>query len=160
MPRLFVAVWPPGDVIDALASLPRPTIPGVRWTPPERLHVTLRFFGAADEGTVVDRLAGERFPPAGVHMGPGVELLGRGVLVVAARGLEDLAARVAAATAHIGQPPPDRPFHGHVTVARYKGKPPEGYAPQFQADFDATEIALVRSHPPGNYTNVATFALP
>ena len=71
----------------------------------------------------------------------------------------DLAAAVASTTGHLGQPPPDRPFHGHVTVARYRGKAPEDYAPQFQADFAATEIALVRSHPPGTYTTVATFPL-
>ena len=62
-------------------------------------------------------------------------------------------------TAHVGQPPPNRPFHGHVTVARYRGKPPEGYAPDFRAAFGVTEIALVRSHPPGTYVNVATLPL-
>ena len=159
MPRLFVAVWPPDHVVAALAALPRPSLPGVRWTAPERLHVTLRFFGDADEDAVVDALGTERFPSADVRMGPGVEQLGRGVLVVPARGLEGLAATAASATGHVGQPPPDRPFHGHVTVARHRGEPPEDYAPQFQAGFAATEIALVRSHPPGTYTTVATFAL-
>ncbi len=159
MPRLFVAVWPPDDVVATLAALPRPSLPGLRWTAPERLHVTLRFFGDADEDAVVDALGTERFPSADVRMGPGVEQLGRGALVVPARGLEGLAATAASATGHVGQPPPDRPFHGHVTVARHRGKPPEDYAPQFQAGFDAIEIALVRSHPPGTYTTVATFAL-
>ena len=159
MPRLFVAVWPPDHVVAALAALPRPSLPGLRWTAPERLHVTLRFFGDADEDAVVDALGTERFPSADVRMGPGVEQLGRGALVVPARGLEGLAATAASATGHVGQPPPDRPFHGHVTVARHRGKPPEDYAPQFQAGFDAIEIALVRSHPPGTYTTVATFAL-
>lgn len=159
MPRLFVAVWPPPDVIAALAALPRPDLPGVRWTAPDRLHVTLRYFGEADTAAAVDALAGERFPRARVRMGPGVERLGTGVLVLAARGLEDLAARIVAATANVGQPPPDRAFRGHVTVARYRGRPPEDYAPRFRATFDAGEIALVRSHPPGTYTDVSTFAL-
>ena len=159
MPRLFVAVWPPDDVIAALAALPRPPLPGVRWTALQRMHVTLRFFGDADEEAAADALAGERFPPADVRMGPGVERLGRGVLVVPARGLGDLAARVASVTGHVGRPPEDRPFVGHVTVARYRGEPPDGYAPPFQADFGATEIALVRSDPPGTYVKVATFAL-
>ena len=159
MPRLFVAVWPPGDAIAGLVALPRPPLPGVRWTAPDRLHVTLRFFGDTDEDGIVDALAGERFPRADVRMGPGVERLGRGVLVVPARGLEDLASAVASATGHLGQPPPGRPFAGHVTVARYRGKPPEGYAPHFRADFGVTEMVLVRSHPPGTYTTVASFAL-
>lgn len=167
MARLFMAVWPPRDVIDALGDLPRPSLPGVRWTAAGRLHVTLRFFGdvaeGAHEGAVMEAvegaLAGERLGQVDVRMGPGVERLGRGVLVVPARGLEGLAARFAGATAHVGQPPPDRPFRGHVTVARYRGEPPDGYAPPFGARFAVTEIALVRSHPPGTYTDVATFAL-
>ncbi|MDE0654288.1 MAG: hypothetical protein OXI26_11625 [bacterium] len=159
MPRLFVAVWPPGDALDALVALPRPPIPGLRWTDPRRLHVTMRFLGDADEEAALAALGGERFPAARVTLGPGVERLGRGVLVVPAGGLEDLAAAVVAATAHLGQPPPHRPFAGHVTVARYRGKPPAGYAPPISAAFRATEIALVSSDPPGTYHTVATFAL-
>lgn len=159
MPRLFVAVWPPRDVIAALVALPRPPLPGVRWTAPERLHVTLRFFGDADEEAIVEALGGQRFPRTDVRMGPGVERLGRGVLVVPTPGLGDLAARVASATGHLGQPPPDRPFTGHVTVARYRGNPPEGYSPHFRANFGVTEMVLVRSHPPGTYTSVATITL-
>ena len=159
MPRLFVAVWPPGDVLDALVALPRPPIPGLRWTDPRRLHVTMRFLGDADEEAALAALGGERFPAAGVTLGPGVERLGRGVLVVPAAGLEDLATAIIAATARIGQPPPDRPFTGHVTVARYRGTPPSGYAPPVSASFGATEITLVRSHPPGTYTNLARYPL-
>ena len=154
-----MAVWPPADVVDALARLPRPAVGGVRWTAAERLHITLRFFGESDAGAIVEALAGERLGRADVHMGPGVARLGRGVLVVPARGLEGLAARIASVTGHLGRPPPGRPFSGHVTIARYRGKPPEGYAPRLAADFVATEIALVRSHPPGTYTNVTTFPL-
>ena len=32
MTRLFVAVWPPEDVVSTLAALPRPYVPGVRWS--------------------------------------------------------------------------------------------------------------------------------
>lgn len=159
MPRLFVAVWPSREALDALAGLPRPDLPGVRWTAPERLHVTMRFLGDCDEGDAVAALSALRLPSAEVALGPTVERLGRAVLVVPARGLDELAAEIISATRHIGRPPPDRPFTGHLTVARYKGGPPEGYAPQTHAAFTATEIALVRSDPPGTYQNVATFAL-
>jgi 2'-5' RNA ligase len=49
--RLFVAVWPPNDVVDVLADLPRPDVAGVRWTTQGQWHVTLRFLGqvAADD---------------------------------------------------------------------------------------------------------------
>ncbi|MCY3785202.1 MAG: hypothetical protein OXG47_00540 [bacterium] len=159
MARLFVAVWPPEEVGDVLAGLPRPDLPGVRWTAPERLHVTVRFLGDCDEGDAVAALSGLRLSRAEVVLGPAVQRLGRGVLAVPARGLDDLAAEVVAATRHIGQSPPARPFTGHVTVARYRGRPPAGYAPPVRAAFAATEIALVRSDPPGSYRNVAAFAL-
>lgn len=159
MPRLFVAVWPSGAASDALTALPRPPTAGVRWVAPEKLHATMRFLGDADEEAALAALDGERFPVASVTLGPGVERLGRGVLVVPAAGLEDLATAIVAATARVGQPPPERPFAGHVTVARYRGTPPAGYAPPIRASFGVTEITLVRSHPPGTYQNLATFAL-
>lgn len=46
--RLFFAVWPPRGVQNelwrSLAPL-RESAAGVRWVPPERLHITLRFLG-------------------------------------------------------------------------------------------------------------------
>lgn len=159
MPRLFVAVRPSREALDALDGLPRPDLVGVRWTVPERLHVTMRFLGDCDEGEATSALSGLRLPSAEVVLGPAVERLGRAVLVVPARGLDDLAAEIISATRHVGESPPDRPFTGHLTVARYKGRPPDGYAPPVHAAFTATEIALVRSDPPGTYRNVASFAL-
>lgn len=46
--RLFFAVWPPEDLRErlwhALSPLRRAG-PGVRWIPPDRFHITLRFLG-------------------------------------------------------------------------------------------------------------------
>ena len=42
--RLFVAIALPSVVHDALAALTTP-LPGVTWTQPEKLHLTLRFLG-------------------------------------------------------------------------------------------------------------------
>ena len=42
--RLFVAIAFPAPVRDALLTLTTPS-PGVAWTPPEQLHLTLRFLG-------------------------------------------------------------------------------------------------------------------
>jgi 2'-5' RNA ligase len=47
MQRLFVAIFPPVPVRSELAMLSAP-LPGVRWTPEENLHLTLRFIGEAD----------------------------------------------------------------------------------------------------------------
>ena len=159
MSRLFVAVWPPPDVIETLARLPRPEAPKVRWTALDRLHVTLRFLGEADEDAVADALRGLRAPAAAITLGPGVERLGRGVLMVPVRGAEGLAAAAVAATGHLGRPPPDRPYVGHLTVGRFDRRPPPGYVPAVEASFTASEIALVRVEPSGAYSTVERFAV-
>lgn len=63
--RLFIALTLPPAVRDALAGLAEP-MPGVTWTRPEQLHITLRFLGdvsAKQEETMRERLAA-------VHVGP------------------------------------------------------------------------------------------
>ena len=159
MPRLFVAVWPPDDVVRALAGMPRPAIEGLRWTKPERLHITLRFLGRCDQAEVQAALATADLPEARATLGPRVKRLGRGVLMIPAQGLDDLAAAVEAAIARLGLPPADHPFTGHLTVARFKRKPPPGYRPALEASFVVTGIALVRTEPSGSYTNVQRFEL-
>ncbi|MXW94869.1 MAG: RNA 2',3'-cyclic phosphodiesterase [Acidimicrobiaceae bacterium] len=159
MPRLFVAVWPPDEVLRELVAMPRPAVDGLRWTKPERLHVTLRFLGQCDEAEVQVALAAARLPAARVTLGPRPRLLGRGVLMVPVQGLDDLAVAVEAAISPVGLPPPDHPFTGHLTVARFKRKLPPGYRPALEASFAVTEIALVRTEPSGSYTNVERYTL-
>ena len=134
--------------------MPRPAADGLRWTKPERLHVTLRFLGECDEAEVRDALAAADLPAAAATLGPRVERLGRGVLMVPVEGLDELAAAVEAAIAPLDLPPPGHPFTGHMTVARFKHKPPPGRQPAPKALFPVTEIALVRTEPSGAYTTV------
>lgn len=162
MPRLFVAVWPPDDVVADLAAMPRPKIDGLRWTRPERLHITLRFLGQCDEAEAAGALRQLRFAPATVTLGPMLERLGRGVVMLPASGVDGLAASVADATSRIGQPPPKRRFTGHMTVARFRRDPPSGRwppagLPTLEASFAASELALVRVEPSGAYVTVERF---
>jgi RNA 2',3'-cyclic 3'-phosphodiesterase len=48
MPRLFTALFPPATVQAALAEIAAP-LTGVRWTPAENIHLTLRFIGETDD---------------------------------------------------------------------------------------------------------------
>ena len=139
--------------------MPRPAIDGLRWTKPERLHITLRFLGQCDEAETVAALASEDLPAARVALRPRVKRLGRGVLMIPAQGLDDLAAVVEAAIARLGRPPADHPFAGHLTVARFKRKPPLSYRPTLETSFAVEDIALVRTEPSGSYTNVERFTL-
>ena len=119
MPRLFVAVWPPEDVLDRVAALDRPAVPGLRWTTRGQWHVTLRFLGPVDDvDAVITAVAGVEAPPATARLGPTVGRFGQRILHVPVAGLEAVAEAVIAATAHLGRPPEDRTFAGHLTLAR------------------------------------------
>ena len=106
--RLFVAAWPPPEVVASLAALPRPDVAGLRWTRPDQWHVTLRFLGHVE----------------------GVE-------------------PVVAATRSIGEPPEDRPFQGHVTLARVAGRARVDLRPltgtALSASWPVYELTLVSS---------------
>lgn len=119
MPRLFVAVWPPDDVLDAVAALDRPEVPGLRWTARHQWHVTLRFLGPVETvGEAAAALETVRAAPTEAVAGPAVGRFGQRVLHVPVTGLGELAGAVVAATADVGEPPEDRPFAGHLTLAR------------------------------------------
>ncbi|HEU5152602.1 MAG TPA: RNA 2',3'-cyclic phosphodiesterase [Iamia sp.] len=151
--RLFVAVWPPAEVGDALRKLPRPERPGVRWTPEADWHVTLRFLGEVpDPAPVVSALEAE-LPGRGSRpatLDDVTSELGT-ALVVRVDGLRSLASVVRLATSQLGDPPRPDPFEGHITVARggRRGVDPElvGQAVKTSdaTTWDVTEVALVRS---------------
>jgi 2'-5' RNA ligase len=125
--RLFVAVWPPTDVMRVVASavgeLDSRRLRAVR---PERWHVTLRFLGEVGEPyDVVHALraaAGTLPPLATATLGPETDRFGDRVLHIPAGGLGELAGWATAATASMGVPPDLEPFRGHLTLARARGR--------------------------------------
>jgi 2'-5' RNA ligase len=151
--RLFIAVWLPENVVDALMSLRRKDQLGVRFIPPENWHITLRFLGEANTGEVIDALDGVRLPPTEAVLGPAVDVIDERALMVPVSGLEALAAEVAERTRRIGSEPPRKRFVGHLTLARVKSRTamPATLGELFHASFDVPEIALVQSrlHPQG-----------
>lgn len=170
--RLFVAAWPSEEVLARLDALPRPERAGVRWTGRDQWHVTLRFFGEVgiDDGVSAGRGVAEA--AAGTHpvvadLGPKVGRFGRGVLQVPVAGLEPVAKAVAATTADIGGPPDPKPFAGHITLARSRGKHSlDGlFGTEVSGQWTVREVALVasvaarRSGAANHYEVVATFPL-
>ena len=144
--RLFVAVLPPARVLDRLEALERSVGDGARWTTRAQWHVTLHFLGQADEVASSRALATVSAEPATVMLGPTTSMLGAHVHVVTAEGLAALAAVVGAAMAGIGQPPEDRPFRGHLTLARARRGQRARFAVQpFDERFVADEVVLLRS---------------
>lgn len=145
--RLFVAVTPPDEVLDAIAALPRPVEPGVRWTRRPAWHVTLRFLGnEVDEDEARRALRGLEAAPAVAEVGPVVSRLGRNVVCLPVAGLDALATAVRTATEQVGDPPEARRFAGHLTLARLKHRAACGLAgTPFRARFDVRAVELVRS---------------
>jgi 2'-5' RNA ligase len=143
--RLFVAVWPAPAVVAALSGLRRPEGAGVRWTPPEQWHVTLRFLGRAVISEAAEALAGVHAPACEAVLATAPKRLFRGVLAVSVSGLDDLAAEVMAATGRVGQPAEDRPFRAHITVARWRDGPAPVVRWRLEARWTVDEVTLVRS---------------
>lgn len=156
--RLFIAVWPPPAVVDAIAALDLPVNDALRLTAPDQLHSTLRFLGNIDDVDAVTRaLDGVSHPPVDVAIGPATRRLGHSVLMVPVAGLDTLAAAMPF--------PAGRPFTGHLTVARARSRhqvPRALSGIPFSATWRATSFALVRSQtkPTGAvYDDVAVFPL-
>jgi 2'-5' RNA ligase len=156
--RLFVSVRPPDEVLDgierAVARCRQGAPEGVRWPSRSTWHVTLHFLGeVADPDPVIAALAAARLPAkVEAELGPSTVRLGPHVVAAPVRGLDALAAAVTAAVGHLGQPPEDRPFRGHVTLVRLgrSGRRPGRQAPCVEAPvggrWTVGDVALVRSH--------------
>lgn len=162
--RLFLAVWPPEDVVEELMRLPRKDQRGARFVAPERWHVTLRFLGDADPDVVIDAMQHIELAPAVARLGPAVDVLDERALVLPVDGVDDIAAAVTRATATIGERPRKR-FVGHLTLARVKAHAPmpRALGAMASAAFDVREVALVASrlHPDGaRYETIETWAVP
>lgn len=159
--RLFVAVWPPEEVVADLVALRRKDQRGVRFVDPDSWHVTLRFLGDTDPDVVERALDGIVIDPATVRLGPAVDVLAERALVIPVDGLDDVAHGVTERTRDLGERPRKR-FVGHLTIARLK---PHAGMPQtlgalVHAEFELEEIALVQSrlHPDGaRYTTIGTW---
>jgi 2'-5' RNA ligase len=151
--RLFVAAIPPLEVLTALDELDRPALPGVRWVPPENLHVTLRFLGETSlpiEEVTASLADLATAAPALARIGPETVPLGTRVLCLPVRGLDRLASRCDRLLADLDLPARDRPFSGHMTVARLSPSVPRRLGERlagipFSANFSVSSLWLVSS---------------
>lgn len=153
--RVFVALWPPPPVLDAVAALTRPDHAALRWTTRDQWHLTVRFLGEVDDelpalaSTLEAGLGGQS--PLDVGLGPAVSWLGRpgrSPLVVPAEGVAGLARAVLGCTAGFGRAPERRPYRGHLTVARVRHRrsaPPSVAGEAIHATWRADRVAVVRS---------------
>lgn len=158
--RLFAAIVPPGEALDSLeaavlGSRVRPAGGvAVRWNVRELWHLTVAFYGDDDlpERT---RWLGERL--RGIPA-PRLRIAGAGrfpgVLWAGIRGDKDGdTAAVEAIAAAAGTGDDLRPFHPHITIARWRRRRPppaigrviEALADYTGPSWQATEIVLFSS---------------
>lgn len=170
--RLFVAISLPEEVKAELIKTQRTLRKqceesALRWTPPEQLHLTLKFLGAVDEsqlGALTQALAGAAassgrlrlraeglgFFPAG---GP-PRVVWAGVRDGGSR-LEGMQRAIETASAPFTRQEPEGRFTGHVTLARVKtlnraaGQRLKEAAAKLErtcfGEWDCAEIELMRS---------------
>lgn len=151
--RLFVSLELPASLAETLVRLD-PGLPGVRWTAPEQIHLTLAFLGnvapEAEEKLHVHLSAIQfsRFflPLSGLGTFPAKgrpKVIWLGV----ARGhphLFQLHKRVTDAALAAGLEPDLRPWHPHFTLARCQDVSPQAIAAflRAQAEFDAGLVPI------------------
>lgn len=155
---VFFALLPEDPAREELAAFERPTIDGVRWESPERLHVTIRYFASIPAellGSTIDAgcaCAADRSPPT-IDLGPATERLGRdGTLVVPASGAAPLAAALDTALDGAGLTgvleSRAESFYGHLTLARQRREvtiPNGAMARPLATSFVARELVLIDS---------------
>jgi 2'-5' RNA ligase len=131
--RLFTAVELPADAVEHLRQLQdslRATIPGVRWTPPGNLHITLKFLGETPDALAPELCAAMSSVAAEameLYVANLIFFPPRGSIRIVAAGLGgdagamgELFSRVQNAAALLGFPRETRAYHPHITLARAK----------------------------------------
>ncbi len=126
--RLFVAIDLPEEVRQSVTDICR-GLAGVRWLPPEQLHLTLRFMGEADDAVnaaIRKGLATIASPPFPLTLnGTGCFPSPRRPRVLwvglnSSEPLMELQQKVETAVAAAGLPTEERPFSPHITLARLR----------------------------------------
>jgi 2'-5' RNA ligase len=136
MIRLFAALPIPPEIAQGLARR-QEGLPGARWSRPENLHLTLRFFGELPETTAADldeALGAIGGAPLDVELA-GVGAFGEGqdvrsvwAGVTPNAPLTQFAKRCETAARRCGLKPETRAFRPHVTLAYLKRAPADKVA--------------------------------
>jgi RNA 2',3'-cyclic 3'-phosphodiesterase len=178
MSRLFLAIDIADTVRDAIAARREP-IPGVRWTRPENLHVTLRFIGdvkATEQEACRNRLSSVNSGSFVLTSTDALTLPRRGparVLALAWAASDPLLHLHEATSTVLGEAiglkRERRPYTPHVTVARFRDakRAAVRHADAIvrripPSSFVVTEYSLYESHltPQGaRHTRLATYPL-
>lgn len=159
--RLFVALALPQDIRFSIAAISG-GLDGARWVKPENLHLTLRFIGevgrreADDLDSALGDIAGPVFEMQcrGLgHFGKAQKVRAIWADVAPSAGLMHLQDKVESAVARAGHGAEGRKFKPHITLARFRGRPPrnlgdylEAHGAFVTAPFQISAFTLFESH--------------
>jgi RNA 2',3'-cyclic 3'-phosphodiesterase len=160
--RLFIGLPIPAELANAVTRHARTiSLPKARWTTPENIHLTLVFLGEVAE----QKLASIKHELDEVNTAPfqlkltNLNTFPRGGVLVAevdpATALLHLQEQIASRMARCGFAPEERPYHPHITLARFHGSlrlsENQGTLPSsLWRSFSADTINLYRSNPTPN----------
>ena len=158
--RLFIAIFPPEDVIDSLID-DMADLPGVNWQGEDQLHLTLRFLGDVDRrqrDELIDLLTTIDFSPFDIELGGGDAFRQRDRIKSIHRQVQPnepllrLARAIDRRCEMAGLGTRDRHFLPHITLARLNASSPDmenyiaGLAGKLGPGFTADRFTLVSSH--------------
>jgi RNA 2',3'-cyclic 3'-phosphodiesterase len=156
--RLFLGLPIPPGLAQALTRLTQAIeLPKGRRTAPENLHLTLVFLGEVAEPKlppIEQELSELHFAAFPLKLTSLSTFPRPGILfaeVEPTRPLLHLQAKLAASMARCGFAPEDRPYHPHITLARFHGalrlnKSQQALPPSLQRSFRADTVNLYRSN--------------
>ena len=168
MIRSFLAIEIPGPILRKIGEVQgglKSSHADVRWTNPEAIHLTLKFFGNIEESRIDPIFKSIEEP---IRSTPPFSLKVRGVgafphlknprviwigLVNEREALTSLQKQIETDLEKIGFQPEDRPFHPHLTLGRMKssrGKEElagrmERYRDEEFGDFEVEKVVLFKS---------------
>lgn len=128
MPRLFIAIDLPLEVKRSLVLLQPTPCPDVKLTTPEQMHLTVHFLGETELEPVKQALQSTSVSPITLYLDQLGSFEGTKrdtILWIGVRltdELRELHRSLAIALASTGYRAEARPYHPHITLARYKGR--------------------------------------
>jgi 2'-5' RNA ligase len=152
--RLFVGIPIPSNFFRALLRVAQNEETGkARWTPPEKAHLTLVFLGEVAEA----RLSSIEREVAAIHAAPldirvtHLDSFPRaGVLFAAvalSARLSHLHTVISSSMKGLGFPQERRPYHPHITLARFRSGEPFGERSSKASTLAAAQFSRGRGEP-------------
>jgi 2'-5' RNA ligase len=166
--RLFIGLPIPAKLASAITRHARTIpLPKARWTTPENIHLTLVFLGEVAEPTlpsIKHELAELIIAPFPIRLTTMNTFPRAGVFIAEVDPtprLLNLQSQIASGIARCGFPAEDRPYHPHLTLARFHGSlhltnNQRTLLPSLLHSFTADTVNLYRSNltPNGPYYEI------